>query len=57
MYFDVRLGLRADVPALQKDTLPLGEYFPRDDPRIPQLAPLLEVIGFGGRPSLDDEWE
>ena len=28
-----------------------------DDPRIPQLAPLLEVVGFGASTSLDDEWD
>lgn len=57
MYFDVKLGLRANVPASAKDTLPRDSYFPSDDPRIPQLAPLLEVVGFGGSTSLDDEWD
>ena len=57
MYFDVRLGLRADVPASEKDKLPRDSYFPSDDPRIAELAPLLEVVGFGGSSSLDDEWD
>jgi hypothetical protein len=57
MYFDVTLGVRADVPASDKGTLPRDEYIASDDPRIPQLAPLLEVIAFGASTSLDDEWE
>ena len=57
MYFDVRLGLRAGAPATDKAKLPRDSYFPSDDPRIPSLAPLLEVVGFGASTSLDDEWE
>ena len=57
MYFDVKIGLRADVPASARESLPRDSYFPSDDPRIPQLAPLLEVVGFGGSTSLDDEWD
>ena len=57
MYFDVRLGLRADAPASDKAMLPRDSYFPSDDPRIPRLAPLLEVISFGASTSLDDEWD
>ena len=57
MYFDVRLGLRAGAPATDKAKLPRDSYFPSDDPRIPPLAPLLEVVGFGASTSLDDEWE
>lgn len=57
MYFDVRLGLRAGVPASDKGMLPRDEYIASDDPRIPQLAPLLEVVAFGASTSLDDEWD
>ncbi|RZA20857.1 MAG: hypothetical protein EOP93_04940 [Lysobacteraceae bacterium] len=57
MYFDVTLGLRADVSASDKGGLPRDEYIASDDPRIPQLAPLLEVIAFGASTSLDDEWD
>lgn len=57
MYFDVRLGLRAGAPATDKAKLPRDSYFPSDDPRIPPLALLLEVVGFGAYTSLDDEWE
>ena len=57
MYFDVSLGLRADAPATDKAMLPRDSYFPSDDPRIPPLAPLLEVVAFGASTSLDDEWE
>lgn len=57
MYFDVTLGLRADAPASDKAALPRDSYFPSDDPRILQLAPLLEVVAFGASTSLDDEWD
>ena len=57
MYFDVSLGLRADAPASDKAMLPRDSYFPSDDPRIPPLAPLLEVVAFGASTSLDDEWD
>ena len=57
MYFDVRLGLRTDASASEKTTLPRDSYFPSDDPRIPKLAPLLEVVAFGASTSLDDEWD
>ena len=57
MYFDVSLGLRADAPASDKAALPRDSYFPSDDPRIPPLAPLLEVVAFGASTSLDDEWD
>ena len=57
MYFDVTLGLRADAPAADKAMLPRDSYFPSDDPRIPKLAPLLEVVAFGASTSLDDEWD
>jgi len=57
MYFDVTLGLRADAPASDKAALPRDSYFPSDDPRIPPLALLLEVVGFGASTSLDDEWD
>ena len=57
MYFDVRLGLRADAPASDKAMLPRDSYFPSDDPRIPKLAPMLEVVAFGASTSLDDEWD
>lgn len=57
MYFDVSLGLRADATAADKAMLPRDSYFPSDDPRMPQLAPLLEVVGFGASTSLDDEWD
>lgn len=57
MYFDVTLGLRADVPASGKGIVPRDEYIASDDPRIPRLAPLLEVVGFGASTSLDDEWD
>ena len=57
MYFNVTLGLRADVLASDKGSLPRDEYIASDDPRIPQFAPLLEVIGFGASTSLDDEWD
>ena len=57
MYFDVSLGLRADAPASDKAALPRDSYFPSDDPRILQLAPLLEVVAFGASTSLDDEWD
>ena len=57
MYFDVGLGLRADAPASDRAMLPRDSYFPSDDPRIPELAPLLEVVSFGASSSLDDEWD
>ena len=57
MYFDVMLGVRADVPASARGSVPRDEYIASDDPRIPQLAPLLEVVGFGASTSLDDEWD
>lgn len=57
MYFDVTLGLRVDAAATDKVMLPRDSYFPSDDPRIPPLAPLLEVVGFGASTSLDDEWD
>ena len=57
MYFDVVLGVRADVPAPARSVVPRDAYIASDDPRIPQLAPLLEVVGFGGSTSLDDEWD
>lgn len=57
MYFDVTLGLGADAPEKDKATLPRDSYFPSDDPRIPLLAPLLEVVAFGASTSLDDEWD
>lgn len=57
MYFDVTLGPRVDVPAADKAMLPRDSYFPSDDPRIPPLAALLEVVGFGASTSLDDEWD
>ncbi|HSD17264.1 MAG TPA: hypothetical protein VLC71_08420 [Thermomonas sp.] len=57
MYFDVTLGVRIDVPASDRAMLPRDEYLASDDPRIPRLAPLLEVIAFGGSTSLDDEWD
>lgn len=57
MYFDVILGVRADLPASARSIVPRDEYIASDDPRIPQLAPLLEVVGFGGSTSLDDEWD
>ena len=57
MYFDVVLGVRADVPASARSVVPRDDYIASDDPRIPQLAALLEVIGFGGSTSLDDEWD
>ena len=57
MYFDVMLGIRSDVPASATSIVPRDEYIASDDPRIPQLAPLLEVVGFGASTSLDDEWD
>lgn len=57
MYFDVMLGVRADLPASARGSVPRDEYIASDDPRIPQLAPLLEVVGFGASTSLDDEWD
>ena len=54
---DVVLGVRADVPASARSVVPRDDYIASDDPRIPQLAPLLEVVGFGGSTSLDDEWD
>ena len=57
MYFDVMLGIRSDVPASATSIVPRDEYIVSDDPRIPQLAPLLEVVGFGASTSLDDEWD
>ncbi len=57
MYFDVTLGVRADAPASARSIVPRDEYIASDDPRIPQLAALLEVVGFGASTSLDDEWD
>lgn len=57
MYFDVMLGVRADAPASARSIVPRDKYISSDDPRIPRLAPLLEVVGFGASTSLDDEWD
>ncbi|GHC07623.1 hypothetical protein [Thermomonas carbonis] len=57
MYFDVTLGVRADVSASARRIVPRDEYIASGDSRIPQLAPLLEVTGFGASTSLDDEWD
>ena len=55
MYFEVELGLRAGAPA---GAVPAEEAsVSSDDPRYPRLGELVEVTGFGGTTSLDDEWE
>ncbi|MFT3898533.1 MAG: hypothetical protein QM719_12740 [Thermomonas sp.] len=55
MYFEVELGLRASAPA---DAVPTDEAsVSSDDPRYPRLGELVEVTGFAGTTSLDDEWE
>ena len=55
MYFEVELGLRKGAPAGE---VPADEAsVSSDDPRFPRLGELVEVTGFGGTTSLDDEWE
>lgn len=55
MYFEVELGVRAGTPAGE---VPADEAsVSSDDPRFPRLGELVEVTGFGGTTSLDDEWE
>ena len=55
MYFEVELGLRAGTPA---GDVPADEAsVSSDDPRYPRLGELVEVTGFAGTTSLDDEWE
>lgn len=55
MYFEVELGLRKGAPAGE---VPADEAsVSSDDPRYPRLGELVEVTGFAGTTSLDDEWE
>ena len=55
MYFEVELGLRAGTPA--GDVPTDDASVSSDDPRYPRLGELVEVTGFAGTTSLDDEWE